>query len=234
MMEISEPLAVRREVSFCSAIGEGGKTVEGVEAVRVDDIGGIQEAWDNSKIAVIVDPEWRSIDELRPNVMLDAILAKKNLGTDIKDAPLVIALGPGFSAGSDVHMVIETKRGHNLGRIFTSGTAAPNTGIPGEIGGHAVERVIRAPVSGIFKANKEIGDNVCRGMIMGTVNGNEIRAEVDGVLRGMIRSGSKVSEGLKVGDIDPRGEKDFCYTLSDKARAVGGSVLEAILRVYNR
>jgi xanthine dehydrogenase accessory factor len=233
MMEVDKPLAVRREVSFCEAVYEGHKTVEDVEALRVRDDGELQGAWTNKKIAVMVDPHWRILKRIRPDVVVDAILAKKNLGTHLAEADLVIGLGPGFTAGKDVHMVIETNRGHNLGRIITTGGAEPNTGIPGSIGGQGIKRVLWAPAKGVFKALRSIGDLVKSGEVIGSVGGKEIRAQIDGALRGLIRTGTHVPSGLKLGDIDPRAQRQFCYTISDKARAVSGSVLEAILRIYN-
>jgi xanthine dehydrogenase accessory factor len=149
------------------------------------------------------------------------------------EAPLVIGLGPGFAAGQDVHMLVETNRGHHLGRIITTGSAEPNTGIPGPIGGYTEERVLRAPCDGEFKAKASIGDQVKKGERIGTVEAEVVRARIDGVLRGLIRTASPVHRGLKIGDIDPRGDVNYCHTISDKARAISGSVLEAILRVYN-
>jgi len=233
MLEANSPLAVRREVSFCEAIHDGRKTVEGVEALRVDNDEEAHRVWTQGKMAVAVDPGWQTLSRLQPNVVIDAILAKKNIGTHIREAPLVIGLGPGFVAGQDVHFVIETNRGHHLGRIIASGAAEPNTGIPGPIGGYTEERVLRAPCSGEFQANCSIGDQVKKGDIVGTVAAQDVSAKIDGVLRGLIRSDSRVNQGLKLGDIDPRGKVDYCHTISDKARAISGSVLEAILRVYN-
>jgi xanthine dehydrogenase accessory factor len=233
MLETASPLAVRREVSFCEAVHEGRKTVEGVEAIKVDDYDNLLPVWGHGKIAVVVDPEWKMLDRFQLNVVIDAILAKENLGTHMREAPLVMGLGPGFVAGQDAHFVIETNRGHNLGRIMTSGRAEPNTGIPGSIGGYTEERVLRAPCDGEFKARSSIGDLVKKGDMVATVAADAVRAKIDGVLRGLIRSSSRVRQGLKLGDIDPRGSVDYCYTISDKARAIGGSVLEAILRVYN-
>jgi len=233
MMEIPCPLAVRRGVCFCEAIHEKSKIVEGVEAIKADSVEDVQQIWGKGKIAVLVDPEWMSREKLRPDVMLDAIVAKKNLGTTRTEARLVIGLGPGFAAGNDVHMVIETNRGHNLGRIVTSGSAEADTGIPGAIGGYTVERVLRAPVDGLFLARRTIGDSVKKGEVVGTVAGTEVRTGIDGVIRGLIRSDIEVTQGLKLGDIDPRGDKNHCYTISDKARAIAGSTLEAVLRVYN-
>jgi xanthine dehydrogenase accessory factor len=233
MLEIASPLAVRRNVSFCEAVHEGRQSVEGVEALRVDDPGNPQAAWEQLKIAVMVDPKWTILDQLRPHVVVDAILAKKNLGTHMKEAPLVIGLGPGFTAGEDVHLVIETNRGHNLARIITSGAAEPNTGIPGPVGRYTEERVLRAPNDGEFIARRSIGHAVRKGDVIGSVAANTVIASIDGVLQGLIRSGSVVRRGLKIGDIDPRGVVDYCSTISDKARAIAGSVLEAILRVFN-
>jgi len=233
MMELSRPLAVRREVSFCEALLHERKVVEGVEAVKVAGPAGIPLAWEREQIPVVADPKWSAIPEMSPDVVVDAILAKRNLGTTIKDAPLVIGLGPGFTAGVDTHMVIETKRGHNLGRVILSGQAEPDTGVPGEIKGYSSQRVLRAPSHGIFKPRLNIGDQVEPGEIVGDVSGIEVTADIGGVIRGLIAPGFEVAEGLKIGDIDPRGEAGYCSTLSEKARAIGGAALEAILRVYN-
>jgi xanthine dehydrogenase accessory factor len=234
MLETDYPLAVRREVSFCEAVHEGEKEVEKVRAVRVQNPDEIKTCWQRDEIAVMVDPHWQILTEIQPEVIVDSVLAKKNLGTHINEAPLVVGLGPGFCAGKDVHLVIETNRGHNLGRIVTSGEAEPNTGIPGAIGGFAEERVLRAPGDGNFLSVRNIGDTVIKNELLGSVSGVEARAGIDGVLRGLIRPNSNVSQGLKIGDIDPRGDVSYCFTISDKARAIGGSVLEAILRRYNR
>jgi len=233
MLETPSPLAVRREVSFCEAVLDDSQSVEGVEACMADNETAIREVWTREKIAVVVDPEWKMLDRVEPHVVIDAILAKKNMGTHLDEAPLVIGLGPGFIAGQDVHVVIETNRGHNLGRIMSSGAAEPNTGIPGSIGGYTEERVLRAPCDGEFKARCSIGDLVKKGDVVATVAADIVPAKIDGVLRGLIRSTSNVRQGMKLGDIDPRGKVDYCHTISDKARAISGSVLEAILRVYN-
>jgi len=233
MMEISHPLAVRRVVSFCESIHKGTATVEGVEARKADDAEGIRAAWNKKAMAVIADPHWTAIHAMRPQVVIDAILAKVNTGTDTAEAPLVIGLGPGFTAPADVHMVIETNRGHHLGRIITDGSAEPNTAIPGNIGGYMEQRVLRAPADGIFNTRHSITDLVKAGDVIGSVENEKVFAGIEGVLRGLIRPGSRVSKGLKIGDIDPRKDKSYCYTISDKARAIGGSVLEAILRVFN-
>jgi xanthine dehydrogenase accessory factor len=233
MLEIESPLAVRREVSFCEAVHDGRKAVEGIEAIRAFGPDDIRQAWESGRIAVAADPRWSLLKELEPDLVVDAIIAKRNLGTDMKDAKLVVGLGPGFNAGSDVHLVIETNRGHNLGCIITTGQAAPNTGIPGSIGGFAAERVLRSPTDGHFIAQRSIGDKIVADEVIGCVAGMEVRSKIGGVIRGIIRSETVVTKGMKIGDVDPRGQSDYCYTISDKARAIGGAVLEAVMRVYN-
>lgn len=233
MLETDSPLAVRREVSFCEAVHEGEKEVEKVRAVRVQHPDEIEPCWEKNEIVVVVDPQWQILNAIEPAVIVDAVLAKQNLGTRMKDAPLVVGLGPGFNAGKDVHLVIETHRGHNLGRIITSGEAEPNTGTPGAIGGFTEERVLRAPGAGKFQSVRNIGDLVIKDEIVGSVAAVEVRAGIAGVLRGLIRPNSQVTQGLKIGDIDPRGEVSYCFSISDKSRAIAGSVLEAVLRVYN-
>jgi len=234
LTEIPEPLAVRREVSFCEAIQEGEKTVEDVKAKRVEDEAAIQQAWAEGLISILVDPQCRVRRELNPDVIIDAILAKTNTGTRISDAPLIIGLGPGFRAGEDVHLVVETNRGHNLGRVIERGAAEPNTGVPGDIGGYTWERVLRAPCAGRFMGWKKIGDRVEKGEIVAKVETLPLHSEISGVLRGLLRDGARVEKDMKVGDVDPRAMREHCYTISDKARAIGGGVLEAILRRYPR
>lgn len=234
MLETAMPLAVRREVAFSEAVYTGSKTVEGVDALKAAGAPQFRRIWDQGKIAVAVDPEAATLREVRADVLVDAILAKRNLGTRFGDAPLVIGLGPGFVAGEDVHVVVETQRGHHLGRILTAGSAAPNTGIPGTVDGVAEDRVLRAAGEGAFHSACRIGDRLRKGAVIGRVGGIEIIGRIDGVLRGLIRPGTWVTGGLKIGDIDPRGDVGHCFTISDKARAIAGSVLEAVLRVYNR
>ena len=234
MTEISQPQAVRREVSFCEAVYDREKTVEGLTARLVDSYDRIPDLWDTGKIPIIVDPEAKVKDFLKPAILVDAILAKKNVGTRITDAPLVIGLGPGFYAGRDVHLVVETNRGHNLGRVISKGPAEENTGIPGVIAGFSAERVFRAPADGTLETVRQIGDPVQAGDVVGSVEGLQVQAEIKGVIRGLLRDGTSVWKGMKTGDIDPRGIKEHCYTISDKARAVGGGVLEGILSHFNR
>jgi len=207
LTDIDQPQAVRCEVSFCEAVYDGEKEVEGVTARLVTSPEKIALAWQEGKIPLLVDPEAKIKHFLKPDVLVDAILAKRNLGTSIKDAPLVIGLGPGFTATKDVHVVIETNRGHNLGRMLLTGEAEPNTGVPGEIAGFAADRVFRAPGAGKFLTVKEIGDSVEAGDVVAKVNGEPVRALISGVVRGLLRDGTEVYRGMKAGDIDPRGKK---------------------------
>ncbi len=233
MVEIENPVAVRRRVSFCEAIHEDRAEVEGVRAKRIENMKDISLAWENNCIPVLVDPDWQSIKTIQPHVVVDAIIAKKNLGTHRNEAPLVIGLGPGFEAGQDVDMVIETLRGHNLGRIIEKGCPAPNTGVPGPIGGFTSERLLRAPCFGIFTAIIPMGAMVKKNDVVGHVGDQPVIAKIDGILRGLIRDNTRVKDRLKIGDIDPRGNKEYVTSISEKARAIGGGVLEAILREYN-
>jgi len=229
MIELPKPLVIRRAVSFAEAIYRKVFTVEGVTAelaVTFDDIHRLLEA---KKIPVIADPAQYPLKALRPAAVVDAAMTKDNPGTAIDDAPVVIGLGPGFTAGVDVHAVIETQRGHNLGKVILNGGAEPNTGLPGEIMGYRQERVLRSPGSGIFRAVREIGDIVEKGELVATVDEIPVYATIPGVVRGILHSGLKVFPGMKVGDIDPRGKREYCYTISDKARAIAGGVLEAYL-----
>ena len=234
MLEVESPLAVRRQVSFCEVIYEKKQTIEGLTALRAKTMAEVEALWQQEKIAVMVDPDWQLLKQNSFDVVIDAILAKKNLGTHRKEALQVIGLGPGFKAGDDVHLVIETQRGHNLGRVLDQGRAEPNTGIPGDIAGYTRERVLRAPQAGIFQTTKSIGDLIEAGDLLGTVSDKELRAEISGVIRGLIRADTPVKKGLKLGDIDPRGDINYCHTVSEKARALGGAVLEAILGAFNR
>ncbi|MEZ5787658.1 MAG: selenium-dependent molybdenum cofactor biosynthesis protein YqeB [Xanthobacteraceae bacterium] len=233
MSELDAPLCVRRTVSFSTAIEREIVIVEGVEACVARDRAAIECAWSDGRIAVVPQSHWSALGGLSPSVVVDAILAKRNTGTALADAPLVIALGPGFVAGRDCHFVIETNRGHDLGRIITAGSAQPNTGVPGEIAGHTAARVLRAGADGVFRSERSIGDRVEAGEVVGTVAGTPVAAGVGGILRGLICSGTPVSRGLKLGDVDPRAKAAYCWTISDKARAIAGSVLEAIMRRHS-
>lgn len=232
--EIPEPMAVRRRVSFCEAVFTGRTEVEGLVGRRVSGKEEILRCWKEGEIPVVIDPECAIRKILSPDVVVDAILAKRNTGTTLGDAPLVIGLGPGFCAGKDVHVVVETNRGHRLGRVLEEGEAEPNTGIPGEVGGHTWERVLRAPARGQFHGMKKIGDRVAKGEIVAEVEGIPLQAMISGVLRGILHDGLKAEPNMKVGDIDPRAAPENCLTVSDKARAIAGGVLEAVMRRYNR
>ena len=235
LTEIAAPQAVRREVSFCEAVYEGEKSVQGVTASLIAEPSQIAGVWEGGKVPLLVDPPCQVRATLRPDVVVDAILAKRNLGTSSEWAPLVIGLGPGFRAGGDVHMVVETNRGHDLGRLLLEGEAEPNTGIPGTIEGFTEERVLRAPQEGLFRYDaRRIGDLVEAEDIVAYVGQAPVKASIRGVLRGLIRESVPVHKGMKVGDVDPRAKREHCFTISDKARAIAGGVLEGIMFFYNR
>ncbi len=229
MTEIAHPTAVRRTVAFCEAIVQGEQTVEDVTAVRADCWEEALLYLEQGLIPVLIDPDCASRTQLQPAVLVDAILAKRNLGTCMSDAPVVIGVGPGFTAGQDCHAVVETMRGHTLGRVYYAGSALPDTAIPGLVGGFAGERVLRADANGAFHSVKKIGDTVRAGDVAGYVAGVPVLCQIDGVLRGLVADGVQLTKGMKSGDVDPRGQAENCYTCSDKALAIGGGVLEAIL-----
>lgn len=234
LLEAPQPLAVRRLVSFCEAVYEGRKVVEGVQAILVSSPKEIEAAWQVGHIPLLIDPFMEVGSVLKPAILVDAIMAKKQSQPLLDKAPLVVALGPGFMVGRDAHVVIETNRGHNLGRILNRGEAEPDTGRPGNIGGFSEERVLRAPAPGQITKLKEIGDRVEKEETVATVAGRAIRSQITGVLRGLIRDGTVVLPGMKVGDVDPRGNREYCFTISEKARAIAGGVLAAILQVFNK
>ena len=268
-LETDYPAAIRRQVSFCEAVYDGSAAVEGVTARLVpaltdaetdtETYSGINdtpaapiasEKWDSSaieavleagEVPLLIDPKGESIELLKPGVVVDAIIAKKNLGTTINIAPLVIGVGPGFTAGQDVHLVIESMRGHNLARIITDGMAQPNTGVPGNIAGFTSERVIHAPAAGYIHDVRKIGDIVQKGDEIARLYPDKesydnalseyvpVNATITGIIRGLIREGYYFREGFKIADIDPReSELTNCFTISDKARSIAGSVLEAV------
>lgn len=231
MTESPKPTAIRREVSFCRAIEAGEAQVEDVRARLAQSAAEALTVTAAGEIALLIDPDCRCLPELKPDVLVDAILAKRNIGTRITDAPVVIALGPGFTAGEDCHAVVETMRGHDLGRVYLHGGAQPNTGVPGMLGGYAAERLLRAPDDGVFEPLKAIGELVSKGDKVALVNGKPMTAAIGGVIRGLLPAGTPVTAGMKSGDVDPRGVVESCYTVSDKARAIGGGVLEAILQL---
>jgi len=235
ILEVAKPSAIRRNVAFCEAVYQGTQTVEDMTCHLAQSLAQAEAFLKEGKLTVLVDPAGEAIPKLKPLAVVDAILAKKNLGTNRDMAPITVALGPGFEAGRDVDAVVETKRGHNLGRILWSGRAAANTGIPGAIAGYSKERVIHCPAKGILRNVKHITDRVSKGEIIALVETEDgtvpVKATLDGILRGLIRDGYLVNVGFKMADIDPRAEElGNCFTISDKARCIAGGVLEAILQ----
>jgi len=234
ILEVDKPTAIRRNVAFSDAIYNGETSVEGIIAIKVNNIEEIREAHNNDFIPILIDPEGKIIDEIKPLAVIDAILAKKNLGTNKSMAPITIALGPGFNAGVDVDIVIETMRGHNLGRLIFEGYAMPNTGVPGEIGGYSKERVIYSEADGLIKNVSKIGDIVNKNDVLAYIGETKVKSPISGLLRGLIKDGTMVYKGLKIGDVDPRLKEVENYTtISDKARNIGGGVLEALLIMKN-
>ena len=231
MTDLPRPSAIRRTVCFSQAILFGSMRVEDVTARRAESPEDALRITAAGDIAVLADPQAACIAALKPDAVVDAILAKRNLGTRITDAPCVVGVGPGFTAGTDCHAAVETMRGHYLGRVITDGSPLPNTNIPGLIGGFAGERVLRAPADGVFHQLLEIGAQVRAGDIAGEVEGVPMLCHIDGILRGILADGTPVFKGMKAGDVDPRGERKYCDTVSDKALAVGGGVLQAILQI---
>jgi xanthine dehydrogenase accessory factor len=227
--EIAMPTSVRRNVAFAEAVYEGAQTVEGVKAVRVGSCDQAYAAWEQDQIPIFVDPEARIRAILKTAVIVDAIMAKKNGAAKLIDAPIVIGVGPGFTAGSDVHAVVESNRGHHLGRVIWNGAAESDTGIPAPVDGYTASRVLRVPQSGIFNALRAIGDVIAIGEPVAKVNDEFIKAKISGQIRGLLRNGIQVQQGIKAGDIDPRGERGYCDSISDKSRAIAGGVLEAVL-----
>ena len=236
ILEVKNPSAIRRNVAFSEAIYQGQQTVEDMTCFRADSLQQAENFLQEDKLTILVDPKGEAIARLKPVAVVDAIIAKRNLGTAKTMAPITVALGPGFVAGEDVDAVVETKRGHNLGRVIWSGSAAPNTGVPGLIGGFGKERVMHSPAQGILKNVKKITDTVTKGEVIAVIEtGSDmvpVEASLDGILRGLIRDGYPVTKGFKIADIDPRSEEyENCFTISDKARCIAGGVLEAILQL---
>jgi len=235
VLEVAKPTSIRRDVSFCETIYQEEVEIEGIVAVKVSSLNEIEDAWVNKKVPVIIDEEGQYIKIIKPRILVDAIIAKKNMGTSMDMADITIALGPGFIAGEDVDVVIETARGHNLGRLIFHGEAKKNTGVPGNIMGYSTERVIHSTSVGIMKNIADIGDIVKKDEVIAYIGEDEVKATMSGLLRGILRSGSTVPYGFKIADIDPRlSEKANCYTISDKARSIAGGVLEAVLYLMDR
>ncbi|MCD5417113.1 EF2563 family selenium-dependent molybdenum hydroxylase system protein [Candidatus Bipolaricaulota bacterium] len=234
LTEITDPLAVSRGTSFCEAVFDGKKTIEGVTAeLVVLSRKQIHRVWQDGNIPIVVDPETSIKEKLKPDVLIDAVMAKLNTQVKINDAPLVIGLGPGFYAGRDVDIVVETNHSNNLGRIITAGKAEENTGIPIAINGLAQERVIWAPRTGIFTTNRKIGDRVDANQIVGQVENRPLKAPISGMLRGLLRSGVEVAKNAKLIEVDPINDRAVCYLIRDKMRTISGGVLEAIMRKFN-
>ncbi len=233
-LETEKPTVVRRKVAFANAVYEKEVIIEGVRGKLANTKEETMDLLKRKILPVMVDPQCKFIKEFKPKIVVDAILAKKNLGTHRNMADIVIGVGPGFKAGIDVDAVIETKRGHMLGRVLLEGEAEPNTGIPGNIKGYTKERVLRSSKDGHIKVIKDIGHMVKKGEVVATVDGVEVEAKIGGIVRGMIRDNSYVTIGMKIGDIDPRGEVKYCNLISDKSRAVGGGVLEAMLHFLHK
>ncbi len=257
--EIARPLVIRRGVALAAAIYDGTIELEGTVGVKIDRAAEADRVWAADRLPVLIDPDRSQAAALQPIALVDAIMAKCNTGTRLTDAPVVVALGPGFTAGVDCHAVIETQRGHHLGRVYYHGAAAADTGTPGKLGGQDALRVLRAPTAGVFYGQRKIGEAVKAGEVIGRVIavdgsltdsaawrlsavdrdssrplGTVVRASIDGVLRGILHDGLTVTAGLKIADVDPRGEVSFCFTVSDKAWAVGGAVVEAALWLRRR
>lgn len=229
MLETDRPTTVRRSIAFSQAVFDGCMEVEGISAVLCKEYSQVEHVLLKGNVAVLVDENAESVAALKPDVVIDAIIAKKNIGTCIDDAPIVIGLGPGFYATVDCDAVIETNRGHDLGRTIYVGAAEPDTGVPGEIAGESRRRILRAPCDGVFKGIAAIGDVVEAGDIVATIDGVPMRTSISGMVRGLLHDGIYVKEGMKSGDVDPRGKHLNYKSVSDKARAIGGGVLEAIL-----
>jgi len=234
LTEIAAPRAVSRGTTFSEAVFDGAKTIEGVTAeIASTSLEDIRRVWERGNIPVVIDPDVSIKDQLKPDVLVDATMAKRNIGTKTTDAPLVIGMGTGFYAGKDVHIVVETNHSNNLGKVILEGEAEKDTGTPVAIGGLTKERVIWAPQAGTFTANLEIGDSVAALQTIAWVGDLPLEAPVSGVLRGLIRSGVRVSKGDKLVEIDPVNDRAICYAIRDKMRAIAGGVLEAILIRFN-
>lgn len=237
VLELENPMVVRRRVALATAVLEDEVFIEDLRGRRVETIAEAQELFFEEVIPVLVAPQLEPVMAqlaLPACAVVDARIAKRNIDTNIDQAPLVIGLGPGFTAGMDCHAVIETQRGHSLGRVIWDGPAIPNTGTPGVIGGKGAERVLRAPAGGVVSWDYDIGTAVETDQMLGTVDGFPVRAPFSGVIRGLIAPGTEVKQGMKIGDVDARAGREACFTISDKALAIGGGVLEALLTHITR
>lgn len=231
LTDIARPTTIRCTVAFSAAVYKGEVTVEGIRAKLAKSAEEVASITRGGKVAVLIDPEGKTIPVLKPHALVDAILAKKNTGTKLEDAPIVIGVGPGFTVGLDCHRAIETQRGHDLGRVLYEGSPVPNTGIPGNVGGFTTERIVRSTADGIFSPVASIGDMVDAGQTVAYVGDAPVVTEIHGMLRGILPAGTPAHKGMKVGDVDSRCHSQYCYSVSDKANAIGGGVLEAILNL---
>ena len=239
VLETEKPSAIRRNVAFCEAVYNGSHTVEDLTCTLAADMAQAEMLLEKNGIAMLVDPCCNALEYFKPVAVVDAIIAKKNTGMHMDMADITVALGPGFEAGKDVHAVVETMRGHNLGRVIYSGSAEANTGVPGVINGYARERVIHIPAEGVIRNIRHITDTVKKDEVIAVIENNgeitEVKASLEGILRGLIRDGYYVAKGFKIADIDPRSEEyDNCFTISDKARCIAGGVLEAIMHLKGK
>jgi xanthine dehydrogenase accessory factor len=232
--EIAQPMVVRRAVAFASAVFEGLCEVEGVTAERVTDERAAADLLRLDHVPVLVDPEGTLVRRMAPGILVDARMLKRAPAARLTDELIVIGLGPGFTAGLDADAVIETQRGHDLGRVILNGGAAADTGVPGAVSGYSLERVLFAPCDGAVQGAAAIGDVVQAGQVVALVAGQPVVATLSGVLRGLLHDGISVQKGRKLGDIDPTGVREHCFTISDKARAIGGGVLEAAFYLLHR
>ena len=233
ILETAAPTAIRRSVALCEAVYDGVSQVEDLVCRMVSEPDDLVRCWEAGELPLLVDPEGETIREIKPAAVIDAIIAKHNTGTRRDMAEITIALGPGFRAGEDVHAVIETMRGHDLGRLILQGCAQPDTGMPGDIEGKSDQRVIHAPAAGIVRPKKQIGEIAEQGEVLLCIDRTEVYAPFTGLLRGMIRDGADVYKGMKIADIDPRTDIDW-RTISDKARCLGGAALEAYFYLSDR
>ena len=234
LTEIANPLAVSRGTTFSEAIFDGVKVIKGVKAELVSvSPEEIHRVWRQGNIPLVIDPDASIKDKIKPDVLVDATMTKRNIGTRITDASLVVGLGPGFYAGRDVHIVVETNHSNNLGKVILDGQAEENTGTPVAIGGLTKERVTWASRPGIFTTEREIGDSVVAHQIVGWVGDQPVEAPISGMLRGLLRSRVVVSKGSKLVEVDPVNDRAICYVIRDKMRAIGGGVLEAIMLKAN-
>jgi len=234
LTEIDNPLAVSRGTTFSEAVFDGAKVIMGVKAELVStSTENIYRVWQLGNIPIVIDPEATIKKKIKPDVLVDAIMTKRNTGTKVTDAPLVIGVGPGFHAGRDVHIVVESNHSNNLGRVILEGEAEKNAGMPVVIGGLTKERVVWSPKEGIFASNQETGDSVVAGEVVGWIGDLPLKAPISGMLRGLLRNGVRVSKGSKLIEVDPVNDAAICYVIRDKMRAIGGGVLEAIMLKFN-